>query len=954
MTPFLKQIAEHYIGTAENISRFAFVFPGNRAMLFFTKYLKEAVAARGGAPLLMPQLMTVDNFFGKLSSSRSADSLTLVLKLYGCYKAICERRGLECESLDDFVFWGEVILNDFGDIDRYMIEAHDILRNVSDLKNLSDDYSYLSERQAAAIEAFVGHFKKEGEYKLRFARLWNILGELYDDFNAALESEGLSYTAHQYRSVAENMANDGAAIFHNAFPRTDKVVFCGLNVLSQSEKKVLGRLRDMHLAEFCWDYSSDWIRNTTNKSSLFMSKNVSEFKPSFELEKCSGNPSIKVIEVPSGIGQTKVVSDLLCEESIPSDERTAIVLPDESLLQPVLNSIPERITKVNVTMGSNMASSSFYSMMSDIAQMQVHLRCKDGEWSFYHRPFWNIVSNPLVEALLDDESRELLKHLKKQKRYYVAKNSLGDSQLLDLIFRGAVTDPAAVDPSQIAAIQSYQQDILNYIGKRLVGDDKLKNSFSLELDFAMEYIKAVNLLSGESLGVKPQTYFALLDNVLRAKSVPLKGEPLSGLQIMGPLETRALDFENVIILSCNEGVFPRSESNTSFIPPLLRAAFELPTYEYHDAVWAYYFYRLLQRASHVTMTLDSRSEGMRSGEESRYIKQLRYHFGAKMDRSIAVAAPSSVSQQDVVYKTPDDIALIKSKEMSPSAMQDYLACPMKFYFSYVQGLRTDDQVNESMDAGIIGSVYHEVMEELYSNRPGKTVTREYIKELRSDKALLMRTVERHAMKLMGVDSIIGRNIVICTIIVKYVTRTLACDLQFMDEENVDSFRIIELEHTYHGTICGLGFKGTVDRVDSFREGMVRLVDYKSGKVLKEDFSITDRNAERVATKIFNPAVSNYERPKIALQFFIYDELLRQSSAIDNATMLSNTVYSTRTIMSKMPDVTYPNASFRAHMLRKMEECIAEILNPEIPFTCHVEGYEDKTCLYCDFKTICGR
>ncbi len=964
MTPFLKQIARHYLETAEDISRFVFVFPGHRASIFFKKYLGEEVRERAGMPVFSPATLSIDEFFARFSSTGRADNLTLLLKLYECYKQICGSRGLKCESLDEFVFWGNVILADFDDIDKYDIDAAQILCNVSELKAMGGDLSYLNEKQEEAIRKFLGYFEKDGEYKLKFARLWNVLGELYEKFNAALEDEGLCYGGAMYRRIAAEFQAQGAEqMFAKAFPGYDKVVFCGLNVLSTSERKVLTRLKNLGLAEFCWDYASPWIKDEHNKSSLKMLGNISAYPQAFELENCGPGapadafvPEIDVVEVPSGVGQVKVVSDMLLKGDIPVDERTAIVLPDENLLQPMLNSLPPNVEKVNVTMGCSMAGSSFYTLMNDISQLQMRLRCKDGGYMFYHRPLWSIVSNNVFDALLDDRARELLRALKKQRRYHIGAEAFADSEFLSLIFRPVVLDAKSNDAAQVHAIQAYQNDILQYIGRSIASDEDLKQRFSLELDYAMDYVKSVNLLASKEISVLPQTYFALLDNVLRSKSVPVKGEPLSGLQIMGPLETRALDFEHVFILNCNEGVFPRAEAATSFIPPLLRKGFELPTHEYHDAVWAYYFYRMIQRPSRVRMLLDTRSEGLRSGEESRYIKQLRYGFGARINRYEAGSAPRCVKDVNQVWKTPEHIARIKGKRLSPTAIQGYLQCPMKFYFSYVLEMRPDGEVAESMDAGIIGNVYHKVMEDLYKGQPGDVISRSYLEKLKNDEALIRDSVDRHTMQEMNSDSIVGRDIVVCTIICKYVCSTIERDLEFMDNEKVDSFRILGLEEKLYGEFGGLKFKGTADRVDSFHPGTLRLVDYKTGKVMKEDWDINDRNAESIVSKVFAAPGKEHDRPKIALQFFIYDMLLGQSGdARFKGNKVSNVVYSTRSIMNRLPDVSSPNLSFNDAMTEGLKACIDEILSTDIPFVCRPDDiYNDKTCEYCDFKAICGR
>lgn len=958
MTPFLKQVARHYCADGNNggisLERRIFVLPGHRAVVFFRKYLSECIKESGSSPMIAPQMLSVEEFFSTLSGGNCADKLTLILHLYDCYSELCAEDGIKCESLDEFLFWGEVILNDFNDVDKYLINARDIFRNVSDLKDLSDDLSYLTENQEKAIRAFLGHFEKTGEYKIRFARLWNLLGRLYEAFNERLDKEGLFYEGRLYRTLAAEVSSAGAEdMLSHAFPDACSIVFCGLNVLCECEKKILHGLKNAGLAEFCWDFNNDWIRDTHNKSSLFLSENILSFGNAFEQDACTEHPEIEVISVPSGVGQTKLLSSLLSAPDVPVDERTAIVLPDETLLQPMLNSIPSEVEKVNVTMGFSMAGSSFYSLMSDIAHLQLRLRRKEDGFYFYHRFFSDIVNNNVFAALLDERGKEIVNNVRKARNYYISEDVFKGSGLLELVFVPAVTDLSSNESSQIYAIENYQLGILEYIGRKIASDERLKTEFSLELDFAMEYVKSINLLSSKELKILPATYFSLLDGSLKSKSVPIKGEPLTGLQIMGPLETRALDFERLFILSCNDGVFPRTEVGASFIPPLLRRGFGLPGYEYQDAVWAYYFYRMIQRPSKVTLLLDSRTEGLRSGEESRYVKQLQYHFGASIKRSSANSNPSYVSDDGCVKKTREHLDIIHSKELSPTSLKTYLACSLQFYYSFVLGLKAEEQVEENMDAGIIGNVYHHVMEKLYSGRPDGIITRQYLMGLLSDETGLKEKVYAEAEKEMHCDTITGRDIVFCTMICKYVSRTIECDLGFMDRGKVDSFRVLALERTYHGTFGAFRFKGTVDRLDSFAPGTVRLVDYKTGKVLDEDTEISDSNAVRLAEKIFSPNTKDGDRPKIALQFFLYDMILGQQGVTEDS-IVSNAVYSTRSILSEMPVNVVKNNSFCAEMENQLQGCLDEIDNLEVPFRRKKEEFEDKTCEWCDFKNICGR
>ncbi len=940
------------------MGRTLFVFPSRRAVVFFRKYLSEAVRENLSSPLVSPVLLSMDEFLCSLDDRGTADRLTLLLKLYDCYRNICARENMTCESLDEFVFWGDVILADFDDVDKYRIDAKDIFRNVSELRDITDDFSYLSENQREALESFLRHFRGDAEpgaYKVRFARLWNILGSLYEEFNAALDAAGLCYGGKMYRELSSRfLGQDARSLLAAAFPGADKVVFCGLNVLCECEKVILKSLQNASAAEFCWDYESDWIRDPHNKSSLMMEENVRMFPGSFQLDPCDDKPAIEVVSVPSGVGQTRVVSTLLEDGNVPSDERTAIILPDETLLQPLLNAIPPRISKVNVTMGYSMACSSFYSLLDDLSLLQLRLRYKDGKPFFYHRPFWSIVSNNVFNAILDEDGKNILSLIKKSGNYYIDCSLVKGSPLLEAVFRPVVKDLKSNDASQIAAIASYQQDLLQFIGSAIAGDEELKKRFSLELDFAMEYVKTINLLSSHNMSILPQTWFKLLDNTMSSKAVPIKGEPLTGLQIMGPLETRALDFDRIFILSCNEGVFPRSSASSSFIPPLLRHGFGLPTFEYQDAVWAYYFYRMIQRPSAVCLLMDSRTEGMKSGEESRYVKQLQYHFGAAVSRRTVMASPMVVASDESVPKTAADIDVIRSRELSATALQQYLSCSMQFYYSFVKGLRGEEEISESMDAGIIGNVYHKVMQKLYSGASDGRITAAYLKTLKDDAGKIASLVEAQTREEMKSDEITGRDIVFCTMICKYVAKTLEHDLGFLKDKHLDHFDIVSLERKYRALFHGFRFKGTLDRLDTFTPGSLRVVDYKTGKVLDDDVHIDDANALKIAEKIFDPGTASSQWPKIALQFFIYDMILRDNPDVLEGRKIVNCVYSTRSLLKERPVESACNDSFFNRMEEMLAACLDEMTDPSVPFTRREQKFNDRTCEFCDFKTICGR
>lgn len=937
MVPFLKQVADFYFRNGTVQDR-CFVFPNRRSMLFFRKYLCESVA-EAGKPMAAPQMYTINDFFYKVSDRRPVDRVHLLLELYDCYKALNPK----AEPLDDFIFWGDVIISDFNDVDKYLVDAKGLFTNVSELKDIRDKYEYLSEGQKEAIERFLSHFKTGGDVKETFLRLWEILYGLYSSYNAALSAKGLCYEGMVYRALAERVkAEPVVDVLEGCFGKCRQFVFVGLNALNECEKTLLRRMRSAGIAEYCWDYDKDgMIGDKANKSSLFMRDNIVEFPQAFGLDSEEpGIPQINILSVPSSIGQAARLSSIL-----PADAgiETAVVLPDENLLIPVLNSIPAEINDINVTMGYPMSGSGFHSLMAQIASLQVHMRQRDGKWYFYHKQVLAIFSNSLVKTAAGQEGEDCVASIKSEGQYYIPQESFEGVPVFKLIFQPVVTEPTVVSSQTVARIQQYQKDVISGLAAAI----RTVPDMALELDFAREYYLAVSKLAQHPLEILPATYFRLLSQMVSGQSVPFKGEPLQGLQIMGPLETRALDFENLIILSCNEGVFPRKSVASSFIPAELRRAFGLPTYEYQDAVWAYYFYRMIRRASTVWMLYDSRLEGLRSGEESRYIKQLELHFGVKTHRYVAKSDLRDVPSEESVPKTPEDVSVIKEKSLSASALQNYLDCPAKFYYGFVKDLRPEEEVSESLDAASLGTVFHAAMQELYT-RPDGLVTRSYINSLLSEKKTVRELVRSLILKELKAFELEGRNIVTANIICQYVEKVLERDLELMDSYATDSFTILGLEKKCTPDFEGFHFKGYIDRLDSFVPGQVRVVDYKTGKVEDDELVINEDNAEKVVRDLFAEGIK--KRPKIALQLYLYDMFVKEDPKYLDKTILNAIYPASGLFVSPVKNVELCE-QFCYKMRERLKEMLVEMVDTEVPFRRTENAI---TCSYCDFKTICGR
>ena len=942
MTPFLRQVAQYYYDRG-NLEHICFVLPNRRSIVFFRKYLGEQVK-RSGTPLAVPQLYTINDFFCRVHGTEVTDRVRLLMLLYNCYKELYP----QAEPLDEFIFWGDMLLADFGDVDKYLVDARALFQNVADFKALQDSFSYLTDRQREAIESFLAHFQSRNAspVKERFLSLWNILFPLYESFNRELDARGMAYEGKVYRALAQRLKSENPVrdILEPVFPDTEQYVFVGLNALNLCEQLLLQKMRDAQLAQFVWDYVSEEIQAPQNKSSLFLSQNVKDFPPVFVPDpEGLGKPDIRVVSVPSAVGQAKL-APLILKEVSGDPVETAFVLPDETLLLPLLNSIPPEHDSINVTMGYPMRDSAVYTLMEAIGQMQLRLRKREEGWYFYHRSVNAIFSTSLFRLILTPEETEKVAAVKREAKYYIPLEDLQGGSLLDQLFRPVVTDPKEASAGQNHALEQYLSAIVGYLGRHLGPEGEMM----LELDFAKRYHTVLNMMADMDLPLLPATWLRVLDGLLQGQSVPFRGEPLQGLQIMGPLETRALDFRNLVILNANESTFPRKSYSSSFIPPELRKGFGLPTHEYQDAVWAYYFYRMIQRAQNVWLVYDSRTEGVKSGEESRYIKQLEYDFKLPVKHLTAAAEMNPVTGVPEIPKTQEHIDIIKEKELSATAMQAYLACPAKFYYQVVEGLQGDDEIAESLDAGMLGNVFHKVMQELYSPYLGKLLPLADIERMQKDRKDLRKRIRARVMEEMKTVEVTGRNLVLEEVLLDYVAETLSHDRQLLAQSGSAGFRILGLESKRKALFHGFRFKGFVDRIDSYIPGEVRILDYKTGKVTDEDIAITDQNAQTVADKLFAPPGT--DRPKIALQLFLYDFFAHQDPAFKDKTLV-NSIYSTARLYTQPLKDQAESPAFSELVKEKLARKLDELTDPSVPFR---RTEDPRTCQWCDFKMICGR
>ncbi|MBC5644944.1 PD-(D/E)XK nuclease family protein [Parabacteroides sp. BX2] len=959
MTPFLQQIASlFYQQYGAEVSRLAFVFPNRRTGLFFQKYLSEVA----DKPLFSPTILTINDLFVQLSGKQTADRISMLFMLYDIYV----RHSGSTETFDEFLYWGEMLLNDFDDVDKYMADARMLFTNVTDLREIENDFSFLDAEQIAAIRTFWSSFYPKGDSpnQEEFLAVWKILYTLYNDLRDALAAEGRGYEGMIFREVVELMEQNNCC----DLPYT-KVVFVGLNALSVAEECFLIQLQKQGIADFYWDYASDKVTDPNNKASYFVERNLKNFPSQYSLpaeEKV--DTEIEVIGIPSGIGQAKQVYTLLnelCKEDEMSPEdalRTAIILPDEHLLIPVLNAIPEQIRRINVTMGYPLAGTPVASLMEYILALQKNVRYVDRQPVFYFRDVLPILNHRYISSTCPEIVNALVKDIAENNRIYISAVDLGKTDLLSVLFL-PVTDVNTFSDYLINVLQELNK-VMHALSSDEEEEDATQRTNDLEQEFIFHYFTTVNrmkeIMQDAGIEMKIDTYFRLLKRVTDTITIPFRGEPLSGLQIMGVLETRALDFDRLIILSMNEGIFPLRKAANSFIPYNLRRGFGLPTYEHQDSVWAYHFYRLIYRASHVSLLYDTRSNGLQTGEVSRFVHQLHYHYEVPLQNKLVVYNVSSAKTPALQVKKTDEVmqrlnAFHKggNRAISASAVNTYLDCPLKFYFSVVEGIQEEEEVSETIESNVFGSILHKVMEELYMPLCGKIVTADLLKAIKKDTPVLTGAIARAFAEIFFMSDVVrpltGQNFLIGEMIRKYVEKILERDSKLTPFRYIESERKINRLFTLGDNRTEIQLKGFIDRIDEVRDA-VRIIDYKSGS----------------GTSVFTSVESLFDkedkdRAKAVMQVFMYSWMLGAAPA---GKTIQPGIYYMRTLFSDSFDAsvsrriertkTEPVTDFSAYSEAfegELRRCLDEIFGRETPFT---QTTTEKACAWCPFKDICGK
>ncbi len=984
-SPFLSLVACDLLkrfGT--DLANVAVIFPGRRARLFFNNYLYQ----HAGKPVWAPRYFSIDELFQQASGLAAADNILLVSELYKTYIDVFNAYSNtpSTETLDEFFFFGEILLNDFDDIDKNLVNARSLFSNLEDLNQLRDDFEHLTESQIETLSRyFKQSFQQNTNLQQAFLAIWNLLGPVYASFKEKLKAKNIAYPGMLAREAIEN---------ETAGYPLQQYVFVGFNVLNKCEEKLFKKLK--HKGLFYWDYDRYYMGAGygvlgagygvqgagygKSEAGRFIMQNIqkfgsalpSEYFDNFNPEPCTLHPEprtlhpklkITIISSPSETAQSACIPawiDTLRHDPAFTEPDSAIVLCNESILPTVMHAIPpKKVENVNITMGFPINQTPVISFLQVLTDLQVKGYVASAK-AFRYKQVLAVLRHPYTQMLFP-EATDVEKELTENNIFLPTIEILRNHSIFQ--YAGNTELLAVWLIQQITKVGTCYADMQS-------SEDLYAGLYQESIFRAYQVINRLyGLLQSGDLEVDKTTFLRLMKKLFSTTKIPFHGEPVKGLQIMGLLETRNLDFKNLILLSVNEGFMPGTNNDNTFIPQFIRKYFELNTIEHQDSVYAYYFYRLIQRAENITLVYNTDQTQTGKAEISRFLLQLLIESGLNIQQRSLQTSIRPIGETKITVQK-DEALLNKIRQqydlntnpeahrLSPSALNTFIDCSLKFYFQYIEGLKAADELSDELDSSVFGTIFHKAAELLYKKIGG-------VETIDPDHPVLIR---KEQLELFLKTPPLLEKIVAHAFSSKFFKNREVSPNQYNGEQLIN-FRVInhllrrlisyDAQHTPF-YICGLEFSvqdhfdlpscnakinvgGIIDRLDQ-KENTLRIVDYKtsgSGKPFKtlDDLTVqTDKRASHVF-QLFTYAsvlIKNGAKSAIA-PALLY---LQEAGKDDYSPVISFEG-------NAIADFKLLSPAFDEIFIRKIEE----LFNPDIPFS--QTGATGK-CAYCDFKILCNR
>lgn len=840
MKSFLEEVLEEVYQKYGSLEEIVFVLPSKRAGTF----LRNSIAKTTIQVSFAPEIYSIETFIERIANLGYANNTEQLFHLYESYLKTVNG---EPENFYAFSKWGQTLLQDFNEIDRYLVDPKAVFSHLSAIKEIN--HWSLQEGKTRMITDYL--------------QFWKDLPALYDTFNSSLLEKGLGHQGLVYRIATEQLKG-----YLSANPRAIHV-FIGFNALNTAESKIIQEILENSASDIYWDIDPYFLHDNIHDAGHFIRQHKKNWKYLLNnpmkgvKENYLSEKNIQIVGLPKNVSQAKYVGHLL--DKIHSENNiqlrnTAVVLGDETLLNPIMNSVPEKIEGINITMGYPLHNSPLASFFTQFFELYLN-RDQQG---WYFQDLLNFLSHPYTKIYLTQNGADgtyiLSEAIKSKNWSYINLEKIAD------VLPPAITNSTNLFFKETKSVQGFLQTCSDII----IG---LKEPFkSGAQDLGMEYLYRFHELFNQLTDLTRQYPFisdlrslsGLYRELLSSETLDFRGEPLKGLQIMGMLESRNLDFETVILTSVNEGILPSGKSNNSFLPFDLKIAFGLPTYKEKDAVYTYHFYRLLQRAKQIYILYNTEPDVLEGGEKSRLIAQMLTDKNRSSAITELTAAPEispAIKKLRTVEKEGllmEKIKELATKGFSPSSLTNYIRNPIDFYKRSILKIDDVNEVEENVAANTFGTIVHDSLEELYKPFVGKTLTKA---GLDSMFPLIKSVVKGHFVKNYADGDISrGKNLIAYEVVLQYIENFIKAELGEIKKHEI---KILGLEEGWNTTIeiKGLDYpvvlKGKLDRIDE-RDGMLRIIDYKTGKVTSTDVAIYD----------WQELITNYDFSK-AFQLLCY-------------------------------------------------------------------------------------
>lgn len=973
MKAFLEEVAIDIIQKHKKLNRVCIVFPNKRSGHFFRKYFGQAV----GKTSWSPNIYTIESLIKKFSGFLVPDKLTLLFSLFETFSQVFDNERYYNHKLtysfDKFYSTGELLLSDFNELDNYLIDVNQIFANIKDLAEIDAQYNFLDEEHIEAIKLFWQNFsdKNQSIEKQRYLELWKKIPEIYHIFSNHLINSKRAYTGLINRYVVEKI--ESKELRTNYF---EKYVFVGFNALNKAEKKIFSYLLKEDKATFYWDIDEYYIIDKKQEAGFFLRENIkifpNELNKKYPKNIKEKTKDIEIIGVPLEIGQAKSIQVIL-EKYIKENkdnlklDRIAIIFTDEHLLFPVLHSLPPQIENINITMGYPFKDTPLYSLIDNYLKLIKQIQNTDEAIKYYHKDVFSILQHPEIWSLNKDLSEMVIAHIKESNKIYIPEDYLlaYKHPLFNLFFKEIDLSDNGIN------VLTNLLDILSYLFTEKNKDDikeNLDNEYIYQVYVQVKRFRELIVQYAGKISLSIDITIKFLRQLLDSIRIPFGSEMIDGIQLIGIMETRNLDFDKIILLNMNEGIFPSTSKKASLISENMRFAFDLPVIKYQDSIFAYFFYRLLQRSKNISILYNNITNYNSSGELSRFVNQIIFESDLKIvHKQFRNDLKPVVNQPILVEKNEQIMAMLQQfiaqgnfakKTFSASAINKYLNCSLQFYFKYIAKIEEPTEIEEEMTPISIGNILHFSIESIYKEvldkKKANVIEKADFKNIYPliEKYVILGFKHEFDIPTKHEFEFTGTNIIIKDVINEYIKNILKYD------ESITPFHIIDLEQrkgystkiqfNHNGNTKNVIFYGVFDRID-IKDGVYRIVDYKTGNV-KNTFSSIEA--------LFDS--ENSSRNGIILQALLYALIFKNLPEYKNVN-INTAIYGVRNIVqtSFTPYLKYNRKILMPNTLLELlpafkdqlSNLISEIFNKEIPFN---QTKNQDNCLYCPYKEICSK